>query len=73
MQDNKGRTYYLCQTKTKSGKPPYYFYNEPKGNIPEEIPEGYEISESVNGIVSLVKIRPMQLLEKEIDLVRAEG
>ncbi len=69
--NRKGLLYYLCQGVTKTGKPRYYFAREPKGEMLEQIPEGYEISESVNGIVSLVKARPAQILPKEIAAVEA--
>ena len=43
---NKGKkTYYLHQGKTKTGKPKYYFSTKIKGDLVEEIPEGYEIYE----------------------------
>ncbi len=68
--NRKGYTYYLCQGVTKKGKPRYFFSREPKGPILEEIPEGYEIRESVNGIVSLAKSRPVELLDTEIAAVQ---
>ena len=67
--NRKGRTYYLCQGVTKRGKPRYYFSRELKGTLLREIPEGYEIRESVNGVVSLVRHRPLQLSAKEIEMV----
>ena len=69
--NRKGRTYYLCQGVTKTGKPRYYFAREPRDTVLEELPEGYEIRESVNGIVSLAKARPIELLEGEIGVVQA--
>jgi hypothetical protein len=69
--NRKGRTYYLCQGVTKRGKPRYYFSREPKGTVIEEIPEGYEVRESVNGVVSLARVRPLQLLDEEVETVRA--
>ena len=69
--NRKGRIYYLCQGITKTGKPRYYFAREPKDTILEEIPEGYEIRESVNGIVSLAKVQALLLLEEEIEIVKA--
>jgi len=69
--NRKGITYYLCQGVTKTGKPRYYFAREPKGEPVEQIPEGFKISESVNGRVSLVKDRPMQILPEEIAAVEA--
>lgn len=70
--NRKGRTYYLCQGVTKTGKPRYYFAREPKGKQPvEHIPEGHEIRESVNGTVSLAKIRPVEILPEEVAAVEA--
>jgi hypothetical protein len=66
----KGFTYTLCQSVTKTGKPRYTFVRDPKDRqVVEEMPDGYEISESVNGIVSLVKERPKKLLPEEIAAV----
>jgi hypothetical protein len=69
--NRKGFTYYLCRGVTKTGKFRYYFDREIKGEPVEEIPAGYKISESVNGIVSLVKDRPSQILPAEIEAVKA--
>ncbi|MFZ5880567.1 MAG: hypothetical protein ACOY0R_14465 [Chloroflexota bacterium] len=56
--NRKGFTYFLNKGVTKTGKPRYYFAREQKDEPVEEIPAGYEIDESVNAIVSLVKARP---------------
>jgi hypothetical protein len=69
--NRKGRKYFLCEGVTKSGKPRYYFSNEKKDNVLDEIPAGYEITESVNGIVSLSKVRANLLLDTEINTIRA--
>ena len=68
--NRKGRKYYLCQRITKTGKPRYYFAREPKGELAEQIPDGYEIRESVNGIVSLAKARTKLLTEEEVEIVK---
>ena len=68
--NRKGYTYYLCQGVTKKGRPRYFFSREPKGTVLEEIPEGYEIRESVNGVVSLAKSKPLELLDDEIAAVQ---
>ena len=68
--NRKGTTYFLCRGATKTGKTRYFFAREPVGEAVEKVPEGYEISESVNGIVSLVKARPALLLETEILAVK---
>lgn len=67
--NRKGNTYYLCQGTTKTGKSRYYFARQPTEGSPEQIPEGYRIGESVNGIVSLVKDRPQLILPQEVAIV----
>lgn len=69
--NRKGLTYYLCRGTTKTGKPRYYFAREVKDEPLEEIPAGYKIRESVNGIVSLVKDQPSPLQPEEIAAVEA--
>ncbi len=69
--NRKGITYYLCQGVTKTGKPRYYFAREPKGEPVEQVPEGFKISESVNGIVSLVRDRPALIQPEEVAAVEA--
>ena len=68
----KGFTYYLCRGTTKTGKPRYYFARVIKDEPVEQIPEGYTINESVNGIVSLSKVQASRLREEEINAVKAE-
>ena len=70
--NRKGVTYYLRQTVTKTGKPRYMFAREPKGDLVEQIPEGWHIQENVNGIVSLAKDRPQQILLGEVAAVEAQ-
>jgi hypothetical protein len=68
--NRKGITYMLCQGVTKTGKPRYTFVRDPKGKrAVEKVPKGWEISESVNGIVSLVRERVQKLLRGEIAAV----
>jgi hypothetical protein len=69
--NRKDITYYLCQGVTKTGKVRYYFARQPKDGSPDQIPEGYRISESVNGVVSLVKDRAQLILPQEIASVEA--
>jgi hypothetical protein len=68
--NRKGITYTLCQGVSKTGKPRYTFVRDPEGRrLVENVPKGWKISESVNGIVSLVKERPKKLLPEEIAAV----
>ncbi len=69
--NRKGVTYYLCRGSTKTGKPRYSFAREPRGTIVEELPDGFRISESVNGVVSLVRDAPTRLLPAEVAAVEA--
>ena len=64
--NRKGHTYYLCQGLTKTGKARYYFAREAKDGSPNQIPPGYRISESVNGVVSLVKDGPPVIFPQEL-------
>jgi hypothetical protein len=66
----RGQTFYLCGGVTKTGKPRFYFAREPKGEPVETIPDGYEITESVNGVVSLAKIKPILILPEELETVK---
>ena len=69
--NRKGFTYFLNKGVTKTGKPRYYFAREQKGEPVDEIPTGYEIEESVNAIVSLVKTRPQLIRTEESASVEA--
>ena|SRR5436305_10732868 len=68
--NRKGQTYTLYQAETKTGKPRYYFSLKGKARLAEDMPAGLQISESVNGIVSLVKDRPALILPEEVAEVR---
>ena len=69
--NRKGFTYFLNKGVTKTGKPRYYFAREQKGEPVEELPAGYEIEESVNAIVSLVKARPNLIHPDETNHVKS--
>jgi hypothetical protein len=70
--NRKGVTYFLCRGVNKRGKSYYFFAREVKGEPVEEIPKGYKINESVNGLVTLAKDRPSQIIQEEIAAVEAE-
>jgi hypothetical protein len=69
--NRKGFTYFLNKGVTKTGKPRYCFAREQKDEPVEEIPAGYEVEESVNAIVSLVKARPQLIRPEESASVEA--
>jgi len=69
--NRKGQRYFLCETKTKTGKPRYVFSREPAGTPVAAIPAGYEVAESVHGVVSLRKAGSCQIRDEEVAVVRA--
>src|SRR3989475_10383145 len=71
--NRKGLTYTLYRGQTKTGKPRYYFGREGQGQgeAVTELPAGYTISESVNGVVSLVKDRPSLIQPEEVAAIEA--
>jgi hypothetical protein len=69
--NRKGRTYHLHRRETRNGKTRYVFAREPGEGAVEGIPEGYEVRENVNGIVSLARARPRKIGEEEEQAVRS--
>jgi hypothetical protein len=69
--NRKGVTYMLYRGRTRTGKPRYYFgrLGQGQGEPVSELPPGYTISESVNGVVSLVKDRPSLIQPEEVEAV----
>jgi len=68
----KEQLFYLHEGKTKKGNPKYFFSQESQGNLVDEIPEGYEIYENVNGQVFLRKIQPKVITDSEIEETKRE-
>ncbi len=71
--NRKGITYTLYRGQTRTGKPRYYFGRPDQGHGEPvtEIPPGFTISESINGVVSLVKDRPSLIQPEEVTAVEA--
>lgn len=68
--NRKGAVYYLHQGTTRTGKPRYYFSRGPSDRDIEKIPDGYEITESVNGVVSLRRVTPRLISDLEVQTVK---
>jgi hypothetical protein len=65
----KGKTYYLHQGTTKTGKAKYHFSPKSEGNLVEVIPEGYEIYEHPNAQVFLRQVQPQIITDAERQVV----
>ena len=65
--NRKGQSYTLYKGQTKTGKPRYYFARADthQDELVVELPAGFSISESINGVVSLAKDRPALILPEE--------
>jgi hypothetical protein len=71
--NRKGVTYTLYRGQTRTGKPRYYFGRpgQSHGEPVMGLPPGFTVSETVNGVVSLVKDRPSLFQPWEVVAVEA--
>jgi hypothetical protein len=69
--NRKGQTYYLRTATMKTGKIRYMMVKTPEGAL-AELPAGYAITESVNGQVSVGRIRSRMITDSEETLVQSE-
>jgi hypothetical protein len=69
-----GERYYLHAGRTRTGKLRYFVAKTSAEGMPDAMPEGYEFTESINGVVSVrcIKRRGPQAPEQHMELVRAE-
>jgi hypothetical protein len=65
----KGKTYYLHQGTTKTGKPIYHFSMQSEGTLAESIPVGFATYENPNAQVFLRRIPPKIITEEERQVV----
>ncbi len=70
--NRKGRTYYLREVKTKTGKTRYVFSKSPGKGTLDAIPDGYEVAETLNSVLSLVKAGTSPIRSDELQTVVAE-
>jgi hypothetical protein len=64
--NTKGKTYYLHQGTTKTGKPKYHFSMQSEGTLAASIPAGFEIYETPNAQVFLARLWPLPWSEKPL-------
>ncbi len=69
-----GATYFLHEGKTKTGKPRFFVAKTARAGVLATMPEGYEFSESINGVVSVRRIHTTKdsIPAKDIELIQAE-
>jgi hypothetical protein len=68
-----GVTYYLHEGTTKTGKPRYFFARTVRDGALDKVPDGYEVTESINGVVSIQKCRVEQDPIPEADVKAVES
>ncbi|MBI4702615.1 MAG: hypothetical protein HY744_15955 [Deltaproteobacteria bacterium] len=68
-----GDTFYLHEGRTKTGKPRYFFAKTVGDGALAEMPDGFEVSESINAVVSVRRKRAAQrqVPAADVELVRA--
>lgn len=68
--NRKGQIYYLHAGKTKTGKRRYFVAKTAGDGVLDALPTGFEIVESINGVVSVRRIDPDARSVPEPDLAR---
>ena len=72
-KNRRGKTYYVHEGRTKTGKPKYHFSLKNNGELVDEIPDGYEIYEHPGtGGVFLRKKLPQLILNIEKNIIEKE-
>ena len=70
--NRKGSTYYLHRRKTKNGRVRYVFAKSVGDGALDALPEGYQVRESINGVVSVVRLGQARFItELEEQAVRS--
>lgn len=68
--NRRGVEFVLCQTTTKAGRKRFVFARAPRGVPVAHVPEGWEIAETVNGVVSLRRAKPRRITDDELHTAR---
>lgn len=71
--NRQGVTYYLHAGTTKTGKPRYFVAKTIRAGALAKMPDGREFSESINGVVSVRKVRVNTPKIPDTDLVRVRA
>ncbi len=72
-RNRRGHIYYLHQRVTKKGAPKYFFAKTIGDGALAEMPTGFEVAESINGVVSVRRTTGSSVIsEADVQLVRDE-
>jgi hypothetical protein len=69
-RNRRGQVYYLHQGVTKKGAPKYFFAKTVGPGALADMPAGYELAESVNGVVSVRRATDSVIPETDVQFVR---
>lgn len=69
-QSRRGEAYYLHRGTTKTGKARFFFAKTVGEGAIAEMPAGYEVAESVNGVVTVRRAVPSLIPAADVALVR---
>ncbi len=70
--NRSGTTFYLHEGKTKTGKPRYYVAKTVGPGACAALPKGFEVSESINGVVSVRRKSAMENAVPTTDVAKVE-
>lgn len=68
--NRKGQTFHLHETRTKTGKPKFFFSMKDEGVLVVSIPDGFEVYENPDAHVFLCTKLPEFITDHEIAVVR---
>ena len=69
-RNRRGQTYYLHAGTTKTGAPRYFFAKTIGEGALAAMPAGYEVAESINGVVTIRRATESIVPEADVQLVR---
>lgn len=72
-RNRMGTTFYLHEGKTKSGKPRYFMAKSIGEGALAKVPEGFEICESINGVVSVRRMNGARATVPADDIAIVQG
>ena len=72
-RNRMGATFYLHEGRTKSGKPRYFMAKSIGDGALAKVPEGFEVCESINGVVSVRRTNEARATVPPDDIALVQG